>query len=167
MNSKPKKLVKKQAQFNFQSNKPIPNYVRKVFDAHFAIETEDAKSAGAIGYMTRALVLATLPYKDPKKDSFTRINGDFKLRIVAGYEGGIPFGIYPRLLTSWVVTEAVRTQSPIIHLGDSLNAFLRDVLELKSNGGGERGASTCVTEQMKRLFGAMITAQYTGLPPIM
>ena len=60
--------------------------------------------------MARALVIATMPYKDPKTDAFVRTNGDFKLRIVAGYGGGIPYAIYPRLLMSWVTTEAVQTR---------------------------------------------------------
>lgn len=148
--------------FDYRSDKPMPDWVLEVIDAHLAIEAEDAKSAGALGFMARALVLATMPYKDPKADVFKRVNGDFRLRIVAGYEGGIPYGIYPRLLLSWVATEAVRTQSPIIELGDSLSAFLRDVLELRSTSGGQRGASTRVSEQMKRLFGSLITAQYSG-----
>ena len=139
----------------------VPAWVREVIETHFAIEEEDAKSAGALGFMARALVIATMPYKDPKADVFKRENGDFRLRIVAGYEGGVPFGIYPRLLMSWVATEAVRTQSPVIELGDSLSFFLRDVLDLKRSG-GVRGTSTRVAEQMKRLFGSLITAQYTG-----
>lgn len=147
---------------DYKSEKQVPQWVLEVIDTHLAIEAEDAKSAGALGFMARALVLATMPYKDPKVDVFKRVNGDFRLRIVAGYEGGIPYGIYPRLLMSWVATEAVRTQKPLIELGDSLSSFLRDVLELRSTSGGSRGAATRVSEQMKRLFGSLITAQYTG-----
>lgn len=149
-------------------SKTMPAWVKEVIEAHLSIESEDAKSAGALGFMARALVIATMPYKDQKnpdgspKESFTRQNGDFKLRIVAGYEGGIPFGIYPRLLMSWVATEAVRKQSPVIELGDSLRQFLRDVLDVRSTSGGKRGTATRVSEQMRRLFGALITAQYTG-----
>jgi hypothetical protein len=147
---------------NYRSRKPMPQWVRELIDTHLAIETEDAKSAGALGFMARALVIATMPYKDPKADAFMRTNGDFRLRIVSGYEGGIPYGIYPRLLMSWVATEAVRKESPVIELGDSLRNFLREVLELRSTGGGSRGSGTRVTEQMKRLFSSMVTAQYTG-----
>ena len=142
-------------------NGPVPDWVERAIDEHLAIEREDAKSAGSLGFMARALVIACMPYKDPKMDAFTRTNGDFRLRIVAGYEGGIPFGIYPRLLMSWVTTEAVRNQSPVIQLGDSLNTFLREVLNLRHTG-GERGSGTRVAEQMKRLFGSLVTAQYTG-----
>lgn len=140
----------------------LPDWAREVIEAHLAIEAEGAKKAGALGYMARALVLATMPYKDPKLDVFSRQNGDFKLRIIAGYEGGIPFGIYPRLLMSWVTTEVVRTKSSELELGDSLADFLREVLDIKSKSGGTRGSGTRVTEQMRRLFGSSITATYTG-----
>lgn len=142
-----------------------PAWVREVIETHLAIEEEDAKSAGALGFMARALVSATMPYKDPKAESFVRSNGNFRLRIVAGYEGGVPFGIYPRLLLSWVTSEAVRTQSPLIVFGDSLAHFLRNVLEISSRSGGTRGTATRVTEQMRRLFGSLITAQYRGTGP--
>jgi hypothetical protein len=156
------KKLSQAVSLDFRSNTPIPSWVKDVIDAHLEIEAEDAKSAGSLGFMARAMVIATMPYKDPKTDSFTRINGDFRLRILAGYEGGIPFGIYPRLLMSWVATEAVRKQSPVIQLGDSLKTFLHDVMDLKSTGGGNRGSGGRVVEQMKRLFGSMITAQYGG-----
>ncbi len=146
---------------DYRSGK-VPGWVQEAIQTHLAIEAEDAKSAGALGFMARALVIATMPYKDPKADAFVRHNGDFRLRIVAGYDGGIPYGIYPRLLMSWVATEAVRKQSPVIELGDSLRLFMRDVLELRSTGGGARGSGTRVTEQMKRLFGSLVTAQYSG-----
>lgn len=147
--------------FDFRSKQPLPGWVREVIDESLAIENESARSAGTLGFMSRALVLATMPYRDPKADVFQRQNGDFKLRILAGYEGGVPYGVYPRLLMSWVTTEAVRTQSAELNLGPSLAGFLRDVMEIRT-GGGVRGSATRVSEQMKRLFGSVITAQYTG-----
>lgn len=162
MDSVPRKQQSQQSLEVDFANKPVPDWIKEVIEAHLAIEAEDARSAGSVGFIARALVLATMPYKDPKTDVFKRKNGDFSLRIVAGYEGGIPYGIYPRLLVSWIATEAVRKQSPVIELGDSLRYFLREVLDLKSTGGGKRGSSARVTEQMKRLFGSLITAQYNG-----
>lgn len=140
----------------------IPAHIRREFEARLALENgEDAKSAGQLGYMTRAFVLGSMPYKDPKADVYTRKNGNFRLRIVAGYEGGIPYGVYPRLLISWITTEAVLTQSPYIRLGDSLSGFLRDVLEIRATG-GHNGTHKRVNEQVKRTFGAMISASVTG-----
>ena len=90
-------------------------------------------------------------------------NGSFTLTILAGYAGGIPYGIYPRLLMSWVSTEVVRTRSPELELGESLAGFLRDVLNV-SGSGGKSGTGTRVAEQMKRLFGAQIVAVDAGQP---
>jgi Plasmid encoded RepA protein len=139
----------------------MPSWVREAIDTSFAIEAEDAKSAGALGYMARALVQATMPYKDPKAPMFVRRNGDFTLTIIGGFEGLVPYGVYPRLLVSWIATQAVRTKSPEIELGDSLNDFLRNVLEIQ-RGGGVNGPSTRVSQQMARLFGSLITARWGG-----
>lgn len=153
-------VAEKPLQIDFRDKAPLPGWVREVIETHLAIESEDARSAGALGFMARALVIATMPYKDPKSDVFKRENGNFHLRIVAGYEGGIPYGIYPRLLMSWLTTEAVRKQSPVIELGDSLSDFLRNVLEMRNITGGAYGTGTRVVEQMKRLFGSMVSAKY-------
>lgn len=138
----------------------LPAHVVEIIKTAMAIEEEDAKAAGSIGYMARAMITATMPYKDPKERVFTRRNGNFQLEILAGYEGGVPYGIYPRLLMSWLTTEAVLTKSPTIQLGDSLSHFLREVLEIRTITGGANGTGTRVTEQMKRLFGAFVSARY-------
>jgi hypothetical protein len=124
-------------------------------------QREDAKAAGAVGYMARALVNTSMPYRDPKTREYVRHNGSLTLQMTAGPNVGLPFGIYPRLLTTWVATEAVRRQSPVIELGDSLRQFLREVLDLRSNGAGKGGNATRVSDQMVRLFSASIVATDT------
>jgi hypothetical protein len=146
---------------DYRAGTPMPKWVHEVIDESFAIETEDAKKAGALGFMARALVNATLPYKDPKSPIFERRNGEYVLRMMGGNDNGLPYGVYPRLLMSWITTEAVRTGSPELELGESLGAFLRDVLGIQ-RGGGKRGANARVSEQMERLFSTLITATYTG-----
>lgn len=148
----------KSLEVDYGSSSEISAWVRDAINYSMAIEAEDARSAGSLGFMARALVQATMPYKDPKTAVFTRRNGDFTLTILGGYEGLVPYGVYPRLLMSWITTEAVRTQSPEIELGASLNHFLTNVLQLQ-RGGGTRGANTRVSEQMARLFGSFITAK--------
>jgi hypothetical protein len=61
-----------------------------------------------------------------------------------------PFGIMPRLLTTWMATEAVRTRHQTLILGGSLRSFL-DQLGLASTGGTE-GTIRRLREQMTRLF---------------
>ncbi len=146
---------------DYRASTPMPKWVHDVIDESFAIETEEAKKAGALGFMARALVNATLPYKDPKSPIFERRNGHYVLRMMGGNDNGLPYGVYPRLLMSWITTEAVRTGSPELELGESLSSFLRNVLGIQ-RGGGKRGANARVSEQMERLFSTLITATYTG-----
>ena len=49
----------------------------KLITEALAIEAEDAKEAGAIGYMARALTQATLPHSKQDGNEFTRQNGLF------------------------------------------------------------------------------------------
>lgn len=151
----------KPVSLDYRAAAPMPKWVRDVIDESFAIEAEDARKAGAMGFMARALVNATLPYKDPKSPLFERRNGQYVLRMMGGNDNGLPYGVYPRLLMSWITTEAVRTRSPELELGESLSAFLRDVLGIQ-RGGGKRGPNARVSEQMERLFSTLITATYTG-----
>jgi hypothetical protein len=147
---------------DYSSANPIPEWIQKAIDTQLSIDEEDAHRAGQVGYMARALVLASMPYKDPKADIYERKNGKFRLRILAGYYGGIPYGIYPRLLMSWITTECVRTQSPTLELGQSLRNFLLDIMDVRHFTGGKNGSITRITEQMKRLFGSVVTASFEG-----
>lgn len=131
-----------------------------------AIEAEEAKQAGALSYMARALVQATIPhrkiYRDEKKlievNEYKRRNGKFKLTILADSEVGLPFGSIPRLLVAWVTTEAVKTKSRELLLGSSLSDFMAQ-LDLIPTG-GRHGTITRLREQMKRLFSASISCTY-------
>lgn len=146
--------------FDYRSGDETPQWGRELIEAQLAIDAEDAAQAGQLGFMARAMVIATMPHKDPKVQTFYRKNGDFSLRMTAGAGGGLPFGIYPRLLMSWVTTEAVRRRSPTIVIDESMGWFIKNVLGVNTSTGGRSGSLTRITEQMKRLFGAMITAEY-------
>lgn len=132
----------------------MPDWVRDVIDEAFAIECEDARRAGTIGFMTRALVNATMPYKDPKTKVFERKNGDMTMTMLS--PAGVPYGKYPRLMMSYLVTESVQKKSKVIELGDTLAAFLRSTANV-SHTGGKRGTGTLLSEQMKRLFTSYVT----------
>jgi hypothetical protein len=137
----------------------IPSRVREIIETHLAIESEDAKQAGALGFMTRALAIATMPHRDPGTDIFQRTNGDFTLRMLAGSPEGLPYGSLPRMLVSWATTECVRTQSPRLYFGDSLSDYMKQ-LELARTG-GVRGNITRLHNQMARTFGTVINARFS------
>lgn len=72
-----------------------------------ALDAVDARTAGAIGYMARILVQATLPHRRPSWHEFERANGRYSLHLHAPPSIGLPYGSYPRLVLAWLNTEAV------------------------------------------------------------
>ena len=89
-----------------------------------AIEDEQTQDAGALGFMARAMVQATLPHRAVAGNEFTRRNGNFTLTLLSPSSIGLPYGAVPRLLLAWVTTEAVKTKSRELELGDSMAAFM-------------------------------------------
>jgi len=130
--------------------------IEKVLGEALIIEAEEAKKAGAVGYMARAMVQATLPHKETQGGIFSRSNGAFKLTIMS--PTGLPYGSIPRLLLSWVTTEALYTRSPVLELGPTLSAFLADLGLARQ--GGKRGDITRLKKQIIRLFSSSISCNY-------
>ena len=121
-----------------------------------AIEEQEAFEAGKVGFMARMLVQATMPHSDPKSATFERVNGNFCLTMYApSPKIGLPYGTIPRLLLSWITTEAVRTKERELILGDSMSGFMRQ-LDLVPTG-GRWGSVTRLKDQTKRLFSASVS----------
>lgn len=148
------------------------NLTERLFEEAQAIELEDAIKAGMVGFMGRALVQATLPYREPDRNLpvWGREAGNTSLIIKPGYYSktekgkngktetvltsmGYPYGTIPRLLLAWIGTEAVRTKEKHLILGSSLSDFMTQ-LGLTAQTGGKNGSITRVREMMKRLFAA-------------
>jgi hypothetical protein len=142
--------------------------IEKFINEALAIEAEEAKNAGALGYMARALVQATMPHNNPGNiDVWGRQNGNFSITIRAGYEltkenkpqsVGLPYGSIPRLLIAWITTEAVKTKNKNLILGNTLSEFMRE-LDLIPTG-GRWGSITRLRTQMTKLFSAAISCTY-------
>ena len=119
-----------------------------------AIENEDARSVGALGYMARVLTQATIPHTDPKTRIHERTNGNLTVTIADINKVGMPYGSIPRLLLAWMTTEAVLRKERKIILGESLNQFMGR-LDLVPTG-GRWGTITRLKDQMNRLFGCAV-----------
>ena len=65
-------------------------------------------------------------------------------------KSGYPYGVLPRYILTWMSTEAVRTQSPVLQLGSNLSDFM-DRLGLSPTG-GKNGTITRLNDQMRRLL---------------
>jgi len=115
-----------------------------------SLESVDALSAGAVGFMPRLLVLTTLPHRLPKSHRFERVNGRHCLRMRAPRRVGLPYGSYTRLLLVYLTTEAVRTKNPEIQLGTTPNDLARKLgLSVIS---GPRGTAPRLEDQLRRLL---------------
>lgn len=132
--------------------------INQLISEALAIEARDAKEAGALGYIARSLVQATLPHSQIKGNEFKRRNGSFTLTMLADSEIGLPYGSIPRLLIAWLTTEAVRTKQREIILGNNLSKFMSQ-LDLIPTG-GRWGTITTLRRQMQRLFSASISCTY-------
>ena len=76
----------------------------------------------ALGFMARTMALCSLPRTNPgNRHRYVRQNGPYKLIMYSSGETKLPYGNFPRLILAWVCTEAVRTQSRVLILGDSLS----------------------------------------------
>ena len=125
-----------------------------------------------IGYVARVFAQTSLPYQDPGAiEAWGRRNGNLSLVIQPGVtldrdcrpvSLGYPYGTVPRLLLTWVATEAVRTKERDLVLGESLADFMRQ-LDLVPTG-GKMGTITRLRKQMERLFLARFMFRDDGHP---
>ena len=110
-----------------------------------------------LGFMARMMALCSLPRTNPGTTlQYKRVNGPYKLVMIAGADCKLPFGNLPRLLLAWVSTEAVRTQRRELVLGKSLSEFMR-TLGVYSSGGR---VQIRLRNQMRRLFSATVQLVY-------
>lgn len=133
---------------------------RNLIEDALEIEQRDAKKAGAMGYMARTLVQATLPHKDPKMplgQLYSRNTGKLTMTVApTSPRHGIPFGSIPRVILAWICTEAVQTKERTLSLGNKQSDFLK-LLKLHNNG-------TDIArfhEQTLRLFKSVISVEYS------
>ena len=160
---------------------PVNEREQRRFENQWAtwqlIEAEDAWQAGQVGYICRALVQATLPYREPKNNppAWGRTNGKVSLVIQPGYymkredkvvrgkiqtqqipvSLGYPFGSIPRLLLAWIGREVKLKKEREILLGNSLTNFMAE-LGMNNATGGKNGSITRLREQMRRTFSSKI-----------
>ena len=140
----------------------MPNKaIDKLITEALAIEAEEAKEAGKIGFMARGLVQATMPHKRTPDLVHQRVNGDYNFTMSAiNPDVGLPYGSVPRLLLAWLATEAVTTRTRELILGDSMSEFMRQLGMVPT--GGRWGSITRLKDQTTRLFSAAIQCRYVS-----
>ena len=110
-----------------------------------------------VGFMARLLALCSLPRTNPgNRLQYVRRNGPYTLYMNATGGVKLSYGNIPRLLLAYITTEAVRAQSRVLVLEDSLSAFMRKLGIYSTSGRGH----TRLRNQMDRLFHASVTLTY-------
>lgn len=137
---------------------PPTSRINELVQETLAMESEEARETGNLGFMARSLAQATMPHRNPKVTQFERVNGDLYMCMRGRPSAGLPYGSIPRLLVSWATAEAVRTKQRELDMGSNLNEFMAK-LELTASG-GSRGDITRLKDQMLRLFSASISCLY-------
>lgn len=126
---------------------------------------QEALQSGTIGYMTRAMIMATLPHARPKSLEFKRTSGDFTLLMHMPNELSkqigveLPYGPIPRLIFLWMTTEAKLTRSRELHLGGTRSEFMRKLMLTPRTG--KRGNMRTLELQLKALLATTFSAWRT------
>ena len=137
----------------------VTRATHQLLDTSVTISLERA-TQNDIAYIARQFVQATLPHSDPKANTWNRRNGNYTLSLQTGFDAdgnaiGLPYGVIPRLLIFWMVSEATRTKSQVLQLGHNLAAFMREI-GLDPTHGGKRGDPQRLEIQMRRFFSSRI-----------
>ena len=144
----------------------LSTHLDKLLDA--TVEMQQNPDAIERAYMARQLVQCTLPHSDPGDVAlWSRTNGNLTLSIQPHIDRKTkkalyPYGSIPRLLLFWLVTEATQKKSRRIEMGNSLDAFMRDIGLNPRSGGGKRGDAKRLHSQMERLFRATVSFERAG-----
>jgi len=123
--------------------KPLSRVQRRSVETSASVALETPEQ---IVYQHSVLCQTSLPYRDPGPAvrTWERKQGAVFLRLEAGHARhpetqewvpiGLPFGPKPRLILAHLNTEALKTQSPKIDIGDSFTAFVRRIQNYRPNG---------------------------------
>jgi hypothetical protein len=118
---------------------------------------QQAAAEEGISFHYVPLIQCSFPHADPGESrTFSRRNGWLELTLgTTRPETGLPYGVPARLLTIYCASEAVRTKSPEIFLGNSVHDFLRrlDVPITR----GDRGSLRVYANQLLKLIHCTLT----------
>lgn len=149
---------------------PRESIAPTLLNAAATIGTEPP-SGSDIAYLHAILCQVGLP-RGPKavagRQVFERMCGGAALRVTAGalWDGQqlvqqpIPYGANPRLVLAFLNTQAVKTRSPIIPVGDSVAEFLR--MLGKESSGGKNGSLTSFKKQIQALAACHMTLGFNA-----
>lgn len=141
-----------------------------IFKTVNKVLTEDPR----FGFIHSALCAMSLPLRRPPEENLPIVRRDGKLSLVirplerskmvdgelVHYMKGVPFGPLARLVMSFIMTEAVKTQSREIYLGKTFTEWMRRMGIKNTKSGGPRGTRALIQEQVERLLSCEWTIRW-------
>jgi hypothetical protein len=137
-----------------------PKALSEIAAEVFGVELEIAHRTANLGYMARVMAQVTMPHSKPSTNEYTRRNGKLTLSMWSPQHVGLPYGGVPRLLMSWLTTEAVRTRERTLVLGPTLTGFMAQLGMMPT--GGRWGTIPRLQTQLRRLFTSQIVCTFDG-----
>ena len=136
-----------------KSSPPARHHFTQADQVNLLVSASEADAD--LGFIARLLALCSLPRSNPgNRKEYVRRNGPYTLIMNAGGLNKLPYGNLPRLLMAWLCTEAVRTQSRVLILGDSLSKFMRE-LGIYNSGGKPQTRLRNLTYSIKISYSAI------------
>jgi hypothetical protein len=119
-----------------------------------------------VWYIHTVLAQCFLPYRDPKTRDWMRENGKYSIILSAGVtkdlrnpkqlmEVGLPYGAKPRLFQSYICTQVIKQQSPVIPVERSMTAMIQELGLIAS--GGKEGTIRAFKDQITRFANCNFT----------
>jgi Plasmid encoded RepA protein len=107
-----------------------------------------------LGFVSRLIVATTLPHSEPEDNEFTRHSGLYGLCLLAPRHVGLAYGRYPRLALAWMITQAVKKKTALLHLPPTLSRFASQIGLSPTTGA--RGSLPQLRDQLVRLVNLAI-----------
>ena len=115
------------------------------------INNNEVEKKLEIAFAYKHFMQSFFPYKKTDKKIYERVNNFCSVSLISSSENvGLPYGIMPRILSVWLITQAVKQKTSKIYLPATLTSFVND-LGFRSNG-GIRGDITRIKDQLIRLI---------------
>jgi hypothetical protein len=123
------------------SEEPAPSFLHSALCAMSLPVRRPADERAAIIRQDGQYTLVVTP-----KPVVERVDGQQRLVVL-----GVPYGSLPRLVLIHIMTEAVRSKSRLVVLGDSFAEWMRR-MGFRTVSYGPRGSATLVRQQLDRLL---------------
>ncbi|HYD30731.1 MAG TPA: replication protein RepA [Azospirillaceae bacterium] len=141
-----------------EARKRVPTEQKRLIDLAAEILGDEE---GSIAYMYSGFAMTTLPHRPlPDNDIWERKNGRLSLIVEPGVlpengvakKYGVPYGSRARLIMFYLQTEAIKTRSRVIRLGNSMTDWM---VRMGINPGGSN--FNAVRDQTRRLSACRLT----------